>query len=301
MQRVSWLNLHFHIPQRDVRKLIYAMLDEGDRIAIQMAHNRNWFCPSWLDAFSRHCAKNGYIDLCEWAILKGYAMYNHMDVEAAIYGKLDILIWLESKGRSLNDIPIVANAAENGHLHVLRWMKENNYTIGSNICHYAAKGGHLNVIEWATEHCFDGGGIGDYQTQAAAAKYGHLHILKWIHNRAISISVYACINKTVRHGHYETFLWLVTILGVEVDILTFHKAAKGGNIKILESLYAFGCEWSEWTAAYASWGGNLLALQWLIEKGCPWDDWIVVYARQEGHAHILGWFLNFSKNEGVPQ
>ncbi len=36
--RVSWLNLHLWIPQKDVRKLIYAKLTDRDHLMVKCAH-----------------------------------------------------------------------------------------------------------------------------------------------------------------------------------------------------------------------------------------------------------------------
>jgi hypothetical protein len=37
---VSWLNLHLHIPQKDIRKLIYALRSPEDREVVACAHNK---------------------------------------------------------------------------------------------------------------------------------------------------------------------------------------------------------------------------------------------------------------------
>lgn len=292
IKRVSWLNLHLHIPQKDVRKIIYAMLNNGDRIVVDCAHNggKNMSLQQTV-TLSDHCAKYGYIELFEWGISKGCYVHAHTGTIAAIHGQLEVLKWL----KCFDAIPVTANAAENGHLHILKWLHETKRLAGIGICSYATRNGHLDVIQWAANHCR---GVGDYDMQYVAAKYGHLHVLKWIKDHGIIINVYECLREAVRYGHYETFLWLIAMNNY-VDLQIFHSAAKGGNIDILKCLHNLGCECNKWTAAFAAYGGHLSALQWLIENGCLWDDFVEIYARQKGHDEILKWFEEFKQSTPV--
>ena len=43
-------------------------------------------------------------------------------------------------------------AAENGHLEVLRWLRENGCPWDFTTCSSAAKNGHLEVLQWACEN-----------------------------------------------------------------------------------------------------------------------------------------------------
>jgi hypothetical protein len=38
--------------------------------------------------------------------------------------------------------------SHNGHLEVLKWLRENGYEWDSEICSGAAKNGHLEVLKW---------------------------------------------------------------------------------------------------------------------------------------------------------
>jgi len=95
-----------------------------------------------------------------------------------------------------------ANAAEGGHLEVLKWARENGCPWDERTCANAAEGGHLEVLKWARENgCpWDEGRartrrgrpprgaevgarerlpVGRGRTCANAAKGGHLEVLKW--------------------------------------------------------------------------------------------------------------------------
>ena len=42
------------------------------------------------------------------------------------------------------------NAARVGHLHILKWIFDNNHLWDDlNVCLAAATGGHLEVLQWA--------------------------------------------------------------------------------------------------------------------------------------------------------
>jgi hypothetical protein len=238
---VSWLNLHLYIPQRDVRKIIYSMLNKGDRIAVQFAHTNTMTSPQSYD-FANHCAKYGYIELFEWARENGCGpIYGMTGIIAARHGRLEVLQWLTSIGKPYSDIPVTANAAENGHLHVLKWLHTQiSGPYLRHICYYAAKGGHLNVIEWAVDNCLRKGGASDDETQLSAARYGHLHILKWLVQHNTVLDTHWCLYKAVRRGHYNVFMWLITSYDIVLTNYIYTAAAKGGNVDIIRTLRNHG-------------------------------------------------------------
>ena len=43
-------------------------------------------------------------------------------------------------------------AAKNGHLHVLKWARENDCEWDFQTCRYAAQNGHLDVLKWARKN-----------------------------------------------------------------------------------------------------------------------------------------------------
>ena len=88
--QVSWLNLHLFIPIKDVRKLIYSMLTEHDRLVVQEAHGidrKNLLS----ETFSEYCASGGYLELLQWARKNGCPWHEHTCSIAARSGHLDVL------------------------------------------------------------------------------------------------------------------------------------------------------------------------------------------------------------------
>lgn len=149
--RVSWFNLHVWIPQKDIRKLIYAKLDYDDRTVVECAHNLHKE-PTLNFAFSSfHCAHNGYINLLKWAIVKDCPIDKFTFAFAALGRQLEMLKYLH-----VIECPCDARtcnfAAENGDLHMLQCLRNWNCPWNEETCRNAAKNGHLSVLKWLLEN-----------------------------------------------------------------------------------------------------------------------------------------------------
>ena len=93
---------------------------------------------------------------------------------AACNGRLEVLLWVRAHGCPWDE-HTCAWAAENGHLEVLQWARAHGCPWDKWTCAYAAKNGHLGVLQWAR----DEGCPWDKETCTAAAKNGHLEVLQW--------------------------------------------------------------------------------------------------------------------------
>jgi len=74
------------------------------------------------------------------------------------------------------------------------------------------------------------------------------------------------------------------------------KAAAGGHLEVLMWAREHGCNWDEFTCAFAAEGGHLEVSQWVREHGCPWEEHIpesdrdcCALAAQGGHLEVLKW------------
>jgi hypothetical protein len=80
------------------------------------------------------------------------------------------------------DMNACANAAKNGHLEVLKYLREEvkaPWVWGT--ASYAAKNGHLHILEYLVERKYD---HYDEWTCALAAENGHLDCLKYLRETA---------------------------------------------------------------------------------------------------------------------
>ena len=66
--------------------------------------------------------------------------------------------------------------AARGHLHILRWARENDCPWNAWTTSRAAEGGHLDTLRWAIAN---GCPFGD-ETCRRAAQGGHLEVLQWL-------------------------------------------------------------------------------------------------------------------------
>jgi hypothetical protein len=146
--RVSWLNLHLWIPQKDVRKLIYSLLDSVDWKMVASAHNST--LRVWLnEAEMQICAFRGYLSLFQLAFP-----------------------WISGPEY------IYEYAALGGHLNIIKWAKWRRIgEMDSNTCTNAVRGGHFDLLKHVRTQY---GCEWDVFTSAAAAESGQLEIFKWL-------------------------------------------------------------------------------------------------------------------------
>lgn len=232
---VSWLNLHRHIKQRDVRKIIYRKLTTYDLFIVKIAHNKarekhNAATTAEHDYLVYHYARNGYINLLQWLhnTCPGYGMreyahiiaieckqvetfmwlaktwplgdYSRCCESAAKLGQLENFRYIMSTGHELSDF-VHAFAAEKGHLHILQWLNENKYCLNPPlISEGAAAGGHINIIEWLrTIDCVW------YASLLFGAVY-HIHVLEWLKSNKLSFLKDVC-NTAASNGQLDALKW----------------------------------------------------------------------------------------------
>jgi len=102
-RRVSWLNLHEVIPQRDVRRLIYKKLTNHERLVVELAHGVATRKPS--------------MNLVHYAALNGF---------------LSLLQWAHSEGVSWNELTC-SFAAHNNHFKVVRWAVDHGCPVSQGV------------------------------------------------------------------------------------------------------------------------------------------------------------------------
>jgi len=108
----------------------------------------------WPREMIWRAAHGGHLDVLVWINdtinrLGFWARAGDCD-EAAKIGRLDILQYAYSKGVTITEAA-ARNAAENGHLHILKWMRN---ALGASVVHaevafqHAVRRGQLEVLKW---------------------------------------------------------------------------------------------------------------------------------------------------------
>lgn len=288
--KVSWLNLHEKVSQRDVRKLIYKKLTAHDRFVVEIAHGKEVVQPS-LD-FLCHAAQHGYMALLKWASTNESKW--HTKASAALCGNSPALEWLQSqdclwdlrfaiiKGCEWNHV-IIYFAAERGHLEIVQWMNTRyGVPLDYLVCAAASRRGRLHVLKWIR----DNGCISD-DIDMQAAYEGHLDIVKWLHS--IGNPCRNVCLKAAWGGHLHILQW-ARAQGIPWDHSTCTVAAACGHLHILQWVRSIGCPWSIDTCENAIAYGRLEALKWLIENGCPYVfERLVSVAVSDNILHVVDW------------
>ena len=128
-------------------------------------------------------ARGGKLDVLNAIHSEGHEITGlHLCHEAAKEGHLEILQWLRSIGCNWNSNTCSA-AALNGHLEVLKWARANGCNWNSGTCSHAAAGGHFEVLQWAQDNGCDY----DAYTLVLAANHGG-DLLQWAINNGYGYS-----------------------------------------------------------------------------------------------------------------
>ncbi len=132
---------------------------------------------------SNYCeaAKNGHLDILKFFVERMNKI-NAFDIlkfcgVAAKYGHLDILIWQKINLTYYFDINIWKNAAEGGHLNIIKWLINNGCEYDDCIFECAAEHGHLNILKWGFQNGYK---LPDNIAEIAAS-HGKLYIIIWLH------------------------------------------------------------------------------------------------------------------------
>lgn len=102
---------------------------------------------------------------------------------AAKEGNLERLKWLMNKDYPWND-SIIDLAAINGHLHILKWIKEYNDSL-----HYWPYNSTDLVI-------------------TNSVKYGNIELLVFLFHHGFLVNYLPCVSEAIKHGHHHVVKWL---------------------------------------------------------------------------------------------
>lgn len=250
--RVSWLNLHKWIPQRDVRKKIYALLSPLDRNMIRFAHNSKRgggvnMCKNMCEA-----AENGYCEVIEWLLTadKSSRCFDETVCAAAAKGgQLETLKYLRSLGFELDD-SVPCNAAKEGHLHVLKWILNQDESFARHaFMHFAAQNGYLDMFKYLYHEV---GLIPVENDMRIAALAGNFHIVDFLLDCG-----------------YVWNTWMS------------HRISAAGNVAALKWAKEKGVSFDQICIAHALTNDSPETFKWLIDNGCTCGPPLFDSARQK--------------------
>ena len=147
-----------------------------------MEHKSLW-PRGWSEPyFCIKVARTNKLELLKWIREEKKCEWNDWTINAAAYqGNLEMVKYCVANECPI-DVSACANAAKNGHLEVLKYLREEaKAPWGSGTASLAAQNGHLHILEYLVERKYD-----KFHVFACwwAAKNGHLDCLKYLHETA---------------------------------------------------------------------------------------------------------------------
>ena len=119
--------------------------------------------------------------------------------------KLELLKWAREEKRCKWDCRTINAAAHQGNLEMVKYCVAKKCPINGWACAEAAGNGHLEVLKYLRE---EAKARWDSETAAGAAKFGHLHILEYLVERKYDqYSEWACMD-AAKFGHLDCLQYL---------------------------------------------------------------------------------------------
>ena len=135
-------------------------------------------------SFCREVAETNKLELLKWIREEKKCEWDQDTINAAtrgVRGNLEMVKYCVAHKCPINEFAC-ANAAENGQLECLKYLREEAKAPWDlQTALWAAGNGHLHILEYLVEREYD-----EYSenTVLVAAEYGHLDCLKYLHETA---------------------------------------------------------------------------------------------------------------------
>ena len=126
-------------------------------------------------------------------------------LEVAQTNKLELLKWAREEKKCKWDRWTIHTAAEQGNLEMVKYCVANECPINAEACACAASNGHLEVLKYLREEVKAPWNLG---TAIRAARNGHLHVLEYLVERKFDkYDEWAC-EYAAKYGHFDCLKYL---------------------------------------------------------------------------------------------
>ena len=224
-----------------------------------------------LEDVLRYYAEHGYIPCLNW--------FRYCDLYY-------YLIPIRQQNRFLPD-NICSYAAYGGQMETIKWA----LSVGCKICEQttadAALNGHLSIVQWVKENDYQSD---DTWTLQCAARKGHKSIIQYYMSLdSIYKNETAVVNSAAEGGQLELFQWLLDS-GFKHSTSLYFLACHNGQLEIIKCARKRGLEWdTSYLPSDAARAGHLHVLQWLLANGCEWNIYVMSDAASNGHLDVMKW------------
>ena len=152
--------------------------------------------------------------------------------------KLELLKWAREEKECEWDSRTIDAAARQGNLEMVKYCVANECPIDVYACANAAGNGHLECLKYLREEVK---APWDFRTAALAARNGHLHILEYLVERKYDkYSEYAC-ELAARNGHLDCLKYLHETAKAPWDEDAVYHAHKNNQTECLQYLLDNNC------------------------------------------------------------
>lgn len=240
---------------------------------------------TWDEDTTYWAARNGHVDVLDWAMENGCAASTYMYDVAAEFGRLNVIKYLHGKGYQYHGAELEL-AAKHDQLECFLYMWERRnendnlwYSDGDGvgstytwdeIMHAAGRcvSKERKVLTWMVEK---GWNLEDTQNMACegAAYMGSIETLSWLRSRGFGWDEHATA-AAAAENHLDCLVWLHEHECPMAPNLVLH-AAKPGHFEIVKWAVASGAPWHRNVCFLVAKQGNVTFLRWAREHGCPWD------------------------------
>jgi hypothetical protein len=158
--------------------------------------------------------------------------------QVAQTNKLELLKWAREEKKCTWDRWTITAAADQGNLGMIKYCVANECPIGTYACAFAAQNGHLEVLKYLREELK---APWDDCTASSAAQNGHLHILEYLVERKYDKnSVHAC-SWAAEKGHLDCLKYLHETAKAPWDYMAVRSAHKNNQPECLQYLLVNNC------------------------------------------------------------
>jgi hypothetical protein len=190
---------------------------------------------------------------------------------------MGILLWLQEIGIPVTFQNSAGIAADKGHLHILKWLWEN-------------EGQGVENFKQIFSPVSDPFALG-YNFKKIA-EGGHIEVLKFLFQNGVPIKWRKVGEYAASQGKWRVVRWVVEEEreALEEYPEVYQEAARRGDLEIIKWLREEKYKWDWRLYAGAGTAGRVDLMQWAKEEGCKWDDRATseIFSKTEEQKNTLG-------------
>ena len=207
--------------------------------------------------------------------------YGQITRYAAVNGHLHILKYLKENNLMSREISLYC-VVSNKHYEVLKWLNDNTLADSNTVCTLLAMNKDYDVFRWAMDANYPLD-----NTQNHLCSSNQLELLKLVINKMGKVDAYL-LDSAGMTGNIEMLDYVYSLVG-KWDSSAYSGAMHSGNIQTMKYLYKQGCPFDESLSFAVSMKGYIKMLEWLIKKGCPQSPHICHEAITRGNLNVVKW------------